>query len=759
MNLMKSSGLRQDLAAGLVVFLVALPLCLGVALASNAPLFAGVLGGIVGGILVGILSGSHTSVSGPGNTLMAIVAVQIVTLGSFRAFLLALVVAGMIQVVLGIVRAGSISAFVPSSVIKGMLAAIGLILILKQVPHILGHDPDPEGEMSFFQPDRQNTFSELIQTIGDLHPGAATIGLLSIALLILWDRWTPLKRLGLPAPLVVVMLGVGMNLAFRRIGAPWQIGPGHLVQVPVAESLAGFLDLLQMPDFSQWSNPAVYTAALTIAAVASLESLLSLEAADKLDPKRRSSPPNREMVAQGIGNIAAGMIGGIPITSVVVRSSVNINAGGRTKRSTIVHGLLLLVSVVELPSWLNMIPLSCLAAILLVTGVKLASPALVRQMWHEGRYQFIPFAMTVASILLTDLLIGLLIGMTVSIGFILRSNVRRPLRRVVEKHLGGEVTRIELANQVSFLNRAALDLALDGIPSGGHVLLDARNTDYIDPDLLSLIRDFEHQRGPARGVQVSLIGFRQKYQLRDQTRYADYSTREIQKSITPEQVLDLLKEGNERFRAGHRLTRDHGRLVSNTALGQHPLAVVLGCIDSRTPAELIFDASMGDLFSVRIAGNVVSRKVLGSIEYSCAAAGAKLVLVMGHTRCGAVTAAVQLATSHESIERATGCQHLAPILEEIQRSIDPETLRVFDQLTQEEKEPIVNAVAWRNVEHIVEQILRQSRTLNDLVVQGRIAIVGAMYDVATGEIAFLPDRAVGLGPGLGVVDSEETVFG
>ena len=395
----------------------------------------------------------------------------------------------------------------------------------------------------------------------------------------------------------MVLLGVGISLVFRRLGGRWVIEPSHLVQVPVADSLAGFVGFLQSPDFSQWSNPAVYTAAVTIAAVASLETLLNLEAVDKLDPRQRTSPPSRELLAQGIGNVVAGLIGGLPITSVIVRSSVNINAGGRTKLATIVHGALLLVSVVFLPAWLNLIPLSCLAAILLVTGVKLASPALVKRMWDEGRYQFVPFALTVVAIVLTDLLIGVLIGMAVSIGFILRSNVRRPLRRIVEKHLGGEVVHIELANQVSFLNRAALARALDEVPRGGHVLLDAQSTDYIDPDLLDLIRDFKEQTAPARGVEVSLLGFRSKYQLRDQTRYVDYSTRELQAALTPQQVLQILKDGHERFRTGRRLTRDLGRQVNATAGGQHPLAVVLSCIDSRTPAELIFDLGVGDIFS------------------------------------------------------------------------------------------------------------------------------------------------------------------
>lgn len=728
----------RDLTAGLVVFLVALPLCLGIALASGTPLFSGVIAGIIGGLLVGTISGSQVSVSGPGNTLMVIVATQIATLGSFEAFLLALVLAGAIQIVLGAAGLGFLAAYFPSSVIKGLLAAIGIILVLKQIPHLLGHSADPEGDMAFQQHDHANTFSELIHMVDHIHPGAVVIGLGSLGLLICWTRFKPLKQFLIPAPLVVVLFGMGLGLFFGRLGRGWALEPGNFVQAPVANSLAEFLSFLQWPDFSQWSNPAVYTAALSIAAVASLETLLNLEAVDKIDPQQRTSPPSRELLAQGVGNVAAGLIGGIPITSVIVRSSVNINAGGRTKLATIVHGVLLLVSIAFLPVWLNAIPLSCLAAILLTTGVKLASPNLVRQMWAEGRYQFVPFALTVAAIVLTNLLTGVLIGLAVSLGFILNSNLRRPIRRFVEKHLGGEVLHIELANQVSFLNRAALLKILDAVPRGGKVLLDAQDTDYIDPDILDLLRDFNEKTAPARGVEVSLLGFRRKYQLRDRVQYVDYSTRDLQSQLTPRQVLQVLTDGHERFRTGQRLTRDLGRQVRATSGGQHALAVILSCIDSRTPAELIFDLGVGDSFSIRIAGNIISRKVLGSMEYACAVAGAKLILVMGHTRCGAVTAAVELACSAETAAEATGCQHLEPIVEAIQQSVDPNTCQRLAQLSAAEKESFVNEVARGNVARVTEMVISESQTLSRLHEEGHIAIIGAVYDVVTGEIEFLP---------------------
>jgi carbonic anhydrase/SulP family sulfate permease len=727
----------SDLKAGLVVFLVALPLCLGVALASNAPLFAGLIAGIIGGIVVGLLSGSQTSVSGPAAGLTAIVAGQIAALGSFQTLQLALLIAGVAQVVLGVVRAGSLAAYFPTSVINGLLAAIGILLILKQIPHVVGHDSDPLGDWAFQQADRENTFTELVQVVSDLHPGAAFIGLLSIFTLVLWDRSKRMKGSGVPSPLVVVLLGTGISSLLQGLGEPWAIRSSHLVSIPIADSFPGFLAFFQHPDFTQWRNPAVYTAAATIAAVASLETLLNLEAVDKLDLQKRTSPRSRELLAQGVGNMTSGLLGGLPITSVVVRGSVNVSAGARTQLSTIVHGLLLLTSVAFLPQWLNAIPLSCLAAILMVAGFKLVRPALVQRMWSEGWPQFVPFAATVVAIVFTDLLIGVVIGLAVAVAFILMSSIHRPVRRRTEKHLRGEVVHIELADQVSFLNRGSLVDILDTIPRGGHVLLDARRTDYIDPDLLSLIHEFHDETALARGVEVSLLGFRDRYRLWDETRYVVHSTRELQEKLSPHEVLQVLKDGHARFRSGTRLTRDLGRQMVDTSAEQHPLAVVLSCIDSRTPAELIFDLGVGDIFSVRIAGNVVSRKVLGSIEYGCAVAGAKLILVMGHSRCGAVTAAVDLLRSGQTTMQHSGCEHLEHIIQEIQAAIDLSSWPKLAQSTP--PEALVDFVARRNVIRAIERMRQESQTLRRLEEEGRVVFVAAMYNIATGDMELLGD--------------------
>ncbi|WP_417388979.1 bifunctional SulP family inorganic anion transporter/carbonic anhydrase [Gimesia sp.] len=739
------SYLPRDLIAGLVVFLVALPLCLGIALASGAPLFSGLLSGIIGGIVVGSISGSSTSVSGPAAGLTAIVIAQIAKLGSFEAFLLAVMLGGVIQIVLGIVRAGSLSAFFPSSVIKGLLAAIGVILILKQIPHVVGHDTDPEGEMSFTQPDKENTFSELLTLLeGEIHMGAAVVGLSSIVLLVGWERIKMLKKSVVPGPLMVVLLGVGLHFLFQRLGGSWAIQTSHLVQIPVAESASDLMSFLTFPDFSQWANPAIYTAAVTIAIVASLETLLNLEAVDKLDSENRNSPASRELIAQGVGNVTAGMIGGLPVTSVIVRGSVNVNAGAKTKGSTIFHGILLLIAVAFIPMYMNMIPLAALAAILLVTGFKLASPALFRQMWSEGRYQFLPFLITLLSIVFTDLLIGILIGLAVSLLFILNSSLRQPIRRIVETHVGGDVLHIELANQVSFLNRAALDKVFNDAHRGTNMLIDASSTDYIDPDILSLIQEFKDKIGPARGISVSLRGFRKKYQLSDEIQFADYSTRDLKDQITPDQVLQILREGNERFYSGNRLSRDLGHQVYATAGEQNPLAVVLSCIDSRVPAELVLDLGIGDIFSVRVAGNVIGNKSLGSIEYGVAVVGVKLVLVLGHTRCGAVTSTVQLMCDHNNASQATGCSHLDSIVDEIAPSVDEEICNGLSELSEEDKEQFVDDTARRNVYRSVHEITRRSEVVRNLVDAGKIMVVGALYDVKSGKIEFLTDPSTEL---------------
>lgn len=735
------ASLAKDIIAAIVVFLVALPLCLGIAVASNAEPFSGVMSGIIGGIVVGVLSGSHTSVSGPAAGLTAVVAVQIATLGSFEAFLAAVLIAGVIQVALGCFKAGIISAFVPSSVIKGLLSAIGVILIIKQLPIVLGHQkaaavtaeaPPEHGSQTI---EHENIFAGLLELLsGEYFIAPLLIGLGSTAFLMGWDKIKVLKKSIIPAPLLVVIAGILITWLLPKLNVSVSMPDKMLVTVPIASSAGEMLGLIRMPDFLALLTPAVYMAGLTIAIVASLETLLNLEAVDNIDPKHRYSPPNRELVAQGIGNMVAGMLGGLPMTSVIVRSSVNINSGGQSKISAIMHGFLLLGFVLLLPQLLNMIPYASLAAILMVTGFKLVSPSMIHELWKAGRYQFGPFLITVVSIVATDLLIGILIGLAVSLAFILHSNYRRPIRRIVEKHVGGEILHIELANQVSFLNKAALDQTLRNIPRGGKVLLDASRTDYIDPDILALIRDYRNKVAPAHGVQVSMRGFQSRYEMHDEVQYVDYSTKELQEAISPKEVLQVLLEGNARFRTGNALSRDISKNVESTSQASYPMAVVLSCSDSRTPTELIFDLGVGDVMNVCLAGNVmIGPRVLASIEYGCGVSGAKLVVVLGHTRSHIMSAAIDVLQNPGSIETARYGEHFASVAEEIRPAYDK--VRTNPKWHGSITDPaFVDEVTREHVIQAVDRLTTLSGTIETLVSSDQIAIVAMMYDVRSGGV-------------------------
>ncbi|RME93433.1 MAG: SulP family inorganic anion transporter [Bacteroidetes bacterium] len=484
------SNLKYDLPAGIVVFLVAVPLCLGIALASGAPLFSGIIAGIVGGTVVALVSASPLGVSGPAAGLAVIVYAAIENLG-YEAFLLSVVIAGLIQLLMGFAKAGVIGYFFPSSVIKGMLSGIGLIIILKQIPHAFGYDNDPEGDWAFRQIDGDTTFGALTHMLNAITPGALIISTLSLAVLILWSRpfiqkfkFTQIIQ----GPLVVVVLGIVLQLAFQ--GGDLALSEEHLVALPVADSLAGLLELFTLPDFQAIGNSAVWVTAVTIAIVASLETLLCVEATDKLDPYKRLTPTNQELKAQGLGNFISGLIGGLPITQVIVRSSANIQSGGRTKAAAFIHGILLLVCALGIPSVLNMIPLASLAAILIIVGFKLAKPSLFREMWTQGRRQFIPFMATIIGILFTDLLIGIGIGMAVSIFYILLDNYKAPYF-VPEKDKDTHAVRIELSEHVSFLNKASIMLSLKKIPENSTVIIDATHTASIDYDVIDVIKDFK----------------------------------------------------------------------------------------------------------------------------------------------------------------------------------------------------------------------------------------------------------------------------
>ncbi|MFP3595960.1 SulP family inorganic anion transporter [Chryseobacterium sp. SIMBA_029] len=508
-------GIKENFPSGLVVFLVALPLCLGIALASGAPPLSGVISGIVGGLVVGFLSNSNISVSGPAAGLTAIVLTAITDLGAFELFLCAGIIAGLIQLVLGFIRAGSISNYFPNNVIEGMLAAIGIIIILKQIPHALGFDQDYEGHESIF--DKGLNFNYFTELLGAVHPGAILVTLVSVAILIIWDKVPALRRMKmLPGALVAVVAGILLNEAFKLSGSSLAIGTQHLVSLPVPQSLDDFKNLITMPDFNGFTNPKVWIVGATIAIVASIETLLCIEASDRLDKQRRITDTNLELRAQGIGNLISSFIGGLPMTSVVVRSSANANAGATSKMSAMIHGVLLLVCVLSIPFILNLIPLATLAAVLILVGYKLAKPVTFKHFWDLGKFQFIPFVATVVAVVATDLLKGVGIGLAISVFYILQGNMKRAYYLSKEKLDGADGIKMKLAEEVSFLNKAAIKKTLKNIKPNSTIVIDASGTSYIATDVLEMIQDFANIRAKEEDISVELMGFK--------TSYKDYET-------------------------------------------------------------------------------------------------------------------------------------------------------------------------------------------------------------------------------------------
>ncbi|MBG6130290.1 MFS superfamily sulfate permease-like transporter [Aquimarina sp. EL_43] len=507
-NLFKN--LKADIPASIVVFFVALPLCLGIALASGAPLFSGLIAGIVGGIVVGAMSGSQIGVSGPAAGLAAIVLTAIGALGGYQNFLLAVVLGGVIQLAFGFLKAGIIGYYFPSSVIKGMLTGIGIIIILKQIPHFFGYDADPEGDFAFFQVDGENTFSEILNAINAISPGATLIAVIGLGVLILWSK--VLSKKGkifqlIQGPLVAVAAGI-IYFIVTAGNSTWGISSEHLVSVPVPEDASSFLAQFSFPNFGAITNPQIWVTAFTIALVASLETLLCVEATDKLDPRKRVTPTNRELLAQGTGNIISGLIGGLPVTQVIVRSSANIQSGGKSKMAAILHGFLLLISIILIPRLLNKIPLSVLAAILFIVGYKLAKPGLFKTMYQLGWKQFVPFIVTVTGIVFTDLLVGIGLGLLVGVVVILiKSFQNSHFLHIEDKSNGKHKIKMTLAEEVTFFNKGAILKELDSLPRDTYLELDVRKTRYLDNDIVEILEDFS-EKARNRNIDIQLISER-----------------------------------------------------------------------------------------------------------------------------------------------------------------------------------------------------------------------------------------------------------
>ena len=722
-NLSLLANLKCDFPAGVAVFLITVPLSLGIALASGAPLFSGLITGIIGGLVVAPLSGSALGISGTAAGLSLIVLPAIQNMG-FSAFLLAALFAGILQIIMGLVKAGVIAYYIPSSVSSGMLCGVGIIIVLKQIPHAVGYDLDYEGDFSFFQTDNYSSFSELFHMFGNVHPGAMLIALVSLLIILLWELpFLAQKRFVqlLPAPLVAVLISVLLNEIFTANLPAIVLNELHLVSIPVVENLSTLMQQLHFPDFSERANPQIYIVGFTLALVASLETLLSVEAVDKLDPHKRITPSNQELIAQGVGNICSALLGGLPMTQVIVRSSLNVQAKAKTKSASIINGGLLLVTVLFMPQMLNKIPLASLAAILIVVGYKLATQETFKTIYRSGWNQFLPFSATVLGLIFTNILFGILIGLIIALFAILLENYKSS--SYFKAMQIGNKTIIRLSEHVSFLNRANLQETLQALPAHSEVVIDATRSTFIDYDIYEIIQNFKAE-SHHKHIKIILENMRGFGSLPPIEAVRSH-TYDSQKALTPDQILELLKEGNERFVNNLKSNRNLLEQVNDTSDGQFPIAIILSCMDSRTSVELIFDLGLGDVFSARIAGNIVNDDILGSMEFACKLAGSKLIVVLGHTHCGAIKGAVNNAQ----------LDHLTGLLEKIKPAIDC----VKQDLAHDsyiDKDTMIQKVANKNVQLIVNRIREQSNIIAAMEQAGEIAVVGGMYDIETGIVNF-----------------------
>ncbi len=634
MNTSLIKNLRYDLPASIVVFFVAVPLCLGIAHASGAPLLSGLISGAVGGLIVGILSKSHLSVSGPANSLMALAITSVQDIGSYEAFLLAVVLAGGFQLLFGLLRLGVISKYFPHCVIYGMLAAIGLILIFKQVPHLLGYDIEAMGVEEFHLTNQdmmdssltpeQNTFTTILHSVSRITPVISVIGIISLLSLFVWERYLSPRLKTIPGSVVVVLLSTIAASIYNYV-YPDALSSNHFVNIPEINGLNSFLEQTSRPDWSFINDLEIYRLALTIAIIASLETLLSIEAIDKLDPNKYVTPTSRELVAQGIGNTISGLLGGLPITSVIVRSSVNLSAGAKTKLSTILHGVLLLIGIFFLASYLNYVPLTGLAAVLIFTGYKLVSPNKLINLYRQGWDQFIPSIITIISILLTDLLVGVAIGLAFSILFIVIKNYRTPAFAISDH---GIKKRITLGESLNFLHKYKIVSLLNSIPENTILEIDARKTLFIDHDIEEVIRDFK-QTAIQKNIEViygGIIATKQNRRSGMKANQAAYDR--------------LIKNNKEWVQEKLSLDPDY---FENLSKGQSPEYLFIGCSDSRVPAEDITKCSPGEMFVHRNVANMVvnaDMNIMSVLQYSVEVLNVKHIILCGHYGCGGVKAAM-----------------------------------------------------------------------------------------------------------------------
>lgn len=723
--MLKLNHLTRDIFASAVIFLIGIPICVGIAIASNAPVCAGFLSGIVGAIVVGSLSESRVSVSGPSAGMVAIVIAAANTLGSFEAYLLALMFAGLLQMLAGFLRAGFIANFIPTSVIQGLLAAIGTIIIIKQIPLVLGYvNENGSLELSSWFSLLQGDSHVWSYVWHAMHPGSIIIAGIALSILIFW-RKIPVRKLRMiPPAFIIVILSVIINDCFYQYFPNLNLSEGYLVYIPLTHHFSSFISHLQYPDFSFVFNENVYIYALMIAMIASLETLLNIEAIEKLDPKHHYISRNRELFAQGMGNFVLGLCGGLPVTSVIVRSSINIDAGARSKLSTILQGFLLLFSLTFIAKWLNQIPIAALAAILMHTGYKFTRLTLFRDLYHEGLSNFVPFVVTFVAILVTNLLLGIIVGLIVSIFFVFHYNGQQCFTMLTEERATGTIIRLILPQQVSFLHKSAMVAHLNQLPNGTTVIIDGKLTSYIDKEILNVIKQFNELQAERREIILSLEGIPEQRALQPNSRSASVTTSAIHSQLTPEMVYQLLRAGNYRFRQGVPINNLHHQHVACTANAKHPMAVILSCMDARVPTEAIFDLHLGDVFVLRIAANIVNREVLASIELACHSAGAKLIVILGHTDC----ATIKMACEPEHIAIHKPLAHKLESAVNWVKAQQPELVTDSDRFS--------HAVTQCHVQLTKQSLYEQSNVLQSLVRDGQVRIIGAIYDVATGKVEF-----------------------
>lgn len=709
--------IKYDLPAGIAVFFVAVPLCLGIAHASGAPLISGLITGMLGGLIVGLISNAQLSVSGPAAGLTAIAIAGISKLGSFEAFLLATVIAGILQIVLGALKAGIIANYIPSTVIKGMLSAIGLILIIKQFPHMIGYDIEEMGVEEFAitaqdineqyresQTAENNTFTVLMHAVNNLNRGVLLIGLVSLGFLIVWDKLFQKRFKAVPGSLLVVLLGICINYIFEHMLFTYPLAQDHFVNIPKLNSITAFISASRFPDWSALSNYAVYTTAFTIAIVASIETLLSTEAVDKLDPQKRKTPANRELLAQGVGNTLAGLLGGLPMTAVIVRGSVNVSAGAHTKLSTIIHGSLIVVAVVFMAPLMNLIPLASLAAVLIYTGYKLLAPEQLIEQYKKGWGQLIPFAVTILAIVLSDLLIGVSIGIVISLIFIVAEDYRGTVLSVKDQ---GKRKRIVLGENITFLHKPKLAKILAEIPNDSILEIDGARNFYIDKDIIEMISDFKIT-APQKNIELIIGGIKQM------------QNEDLQESMR--QSYERLFINNEKWIEAR--TKEDPGYFEKLAKGQTPQYLFIGCSDSRVPANEITGTDAGEMFVHRNIANMVVNtdiNMLSVVQYSVEVLNVKHIIVCGHYGCGGIKEAM----GHQS----------NGLIDKWLRNIK-DVIRLhkheLDHIHDEDKR--YRRLVELNVEEQVINLMKTSFIQKNKAEYGFPQIHGWVYDISNGRI-------------------------